>query len=59
MRWFSNAIAAGVGKGTVKSESDRSSRKASDAKRRFDYAKREKDLDFSYFISSSILYIGR
>lgn len=45
MRWFGNAVAAGVGKGTVKSESDRSSRKASDAKRRFDYAKREKDLD--------------
>ena len=45
MRWFSNAVAAGVGKGTVKSESDRSSRKASDAKRRFDYAKREKDME--------------
>ena len=45
MRWFGNAVAAGVGKGTVKSESDRSSRKASDAKRRFDYAKRALELN--------------
>ena len=44
-RWFINAISAGKGRSAVDSESRRASSKASDARRRFDYAKRERDLD--------------
>lgn len=44
-RWFINAFAAGKGRSTVDSESRRASNKASDARRQFDRAERERDLD--------------
>ena len=43
LRWLVRASVAGSANSDVRSESDRASRKASDAKRQFDYAKRERD----------------
>ncbi len=45
LRWLVRSTIAGSANGDVKSESDRASRKANEAKRQFDYAKRERDLD--------------
>ena len=42
LRWLVRASVAGSANSDVRSESDRASRKASDAKRQFDYAKRGK-----------------
>jgi len=44
-RWFINAVSAGKGRSTVDSESRRASSKASDARRQFDRAERERDID--------------
>ena len=45
LRWLVRASVAGSANSDVKSESSKASRKANDAKRQFDYAKRERDLD--------------
>lgn len=45
LRWLVRSTIAGSANSDVKSESDRASRKANDAKRQFDYAKRERDTD--------------
>ena len=45
LRWLVRASVAGSANSDVKSESNKASRKASDAKRQFDYARRERDLD--------------
>ena len=42
LRWLVRSTVAGSANSDVKSESSRASRKANDAKRQFDYAKREK-----------------
>ena len=45
LRWAIRAVAANSYKNKAISESKRASSKASDAKRKFSYAKREKDTD--------------
>ena len=45
LRWLVRASVAGAANSDVKSESDRANRKASDAKRQFEYAKRERDIE--------------
>ena len=45
LRWLVRASVAGSANSDVRSESDRASRMAKDAKRQFDYAKRERDMD--------------
>ena len=43
LRWLVRSTVAGSANSDVRSESDKASRKANDAKRQFDYAKRERD----------------
>ena len=45
LRWLVRSTIAGSANSDVKSESDRASRKANDAKGQFGYAKRERDTD--------------
>ena len=55
LRWLVRSTVAGSANSDVKSESGRASRKANDAKRQFDYAKREKDLDKKIVLNSMSL----
>ena len=45
LRWLVRASVAGAANADVRSESDRAGRCAGNAKRQFDYAKRERDME--------------
>ena len=61
LRWAIRAVAANSYKNKAISESKRASSKANDAKRKFSYAKREKDIDkfaAAFILQGAIDYLN-